>query len=80
MRTTIDRREVVTPEEGERKYGAVAFAHPTTTKPTPDSTRTNWRSIHHRENAYTFITSEDLEVIKNIISQAGDKTGINVKK
>ncbi len=82
MRTRIDRRENVNSEEGERKYGNVAFANTTPNTysiNTPEHTRTSWRSIHHWENSYTFI-SENQEVTNHTISRVADQASINIKK
>ncbi len=59
-------RTNVNPEEGERIYRDVAFSDTTTNTYSldkPKLTRAAWCSIHHRENAYTFM-SEGLEVVK----------------
>lgn len=58
-------RTNVNPEEGERIYRDVAFSDTTTNNylDKPKLTRAAWCSIHHRENAYSFM-SEYLEVVK----------------
>lgn len=58
-------RTNVNPEEGEWIYRDVAFSDTITNNSLdkPKLTRAAWCSIHHRENAYTFM-SEGLEVVK----------------
>ncbi len=48
MTTTIDRRDDVNPQEGERKYGDVEFADPVNNKypiDTPVHVRAAWSYI-----------------------------------
>jgi hypothetical protein len=75
----IEKRDDVNPEEGERKYGEVAFADPTNKKypiDTEEHVRAAWSYIHQQRNADEY-SPQDLKEIKNRIQQAGKKYGID---
>jgi len=80
--TKIDRREDVSPEEGEREYGNVEFADPTNNKypiDTPGHVRAAWNYINHKDNA-TKYESGEVETIKNRIRQAAKKHGVEINE
>jgi hypothetical protein len=80
MSTHIDRREDVTPKEGEREYGDVTFADPTNKKypiDTPEHVRAAWSYINHRDNAGKYDKTE-VETIKGRIKRAAKKHGVEI--
>lgn len=76
----IERREDVSPDEGERKYGDVKFADPTNNKypiDTPEHVRAAWNYINHRDNAAKY-DSDEVETIKNRIKRAAKQHGVEI--
>lgn len=77
----IRKREDVNPEEGERKYGNVAFADPVNKK-YPLDTEAHVRAAHnyinHPENAAKYSAAE-VKTIKERINQAAEKYGIEIR-
>lgn len=71
----IARRDDVTPQEGEHKYGDVEFADSTNKKypiDTPDHIRTAWGYIHHKDNAAKY-DADEVETIKNRIRSGSEE-------
>jgi hypothetical protein len=80
--TKIDKREDVSPDEGERKYGDVKFADETNKKypiDTPEHVRAAWNYINHKDNAAKYDGGE-VETIKNRIKQAAKKHGVEINE
>ena len=78
----IDRREDVSPKEGEHKYGDVEFADPVNNKypiDTEDHIRAAWSYIHHADNA-TKYDKDEVETIKGRIRRAAKKHGIEISE
>lgn len=78
--THIDRREDVSPKEGQRKYSDVAFADPTNKKypvDTPEHVRAAWSYIHHQDNAARY-ASDEVEAIKGRIRRAAKQHGVEL--
>ena len=76
----IDRRDDVNPNEGEEKYGDVAFADETNKKypiDTPEHVRAAWNYINHKDNAAKYDSGE-VETIKNRIKRAATKHGVEI--
>ena len=79
--TKIDKREDVSPETGERKYGDVEFADPTNNKypiDTPEHVRAAWNYINHQDNAAKY-DADEVETIKNRIRRAAKKHGVEIE-
>jgi hypothetical protein len=77
----IDRRDNVSPKEGERKYGDVEFADPTNKKYPIDSeehVRAAWNYIHHKDNAAKY-DADEVETIKGRIRRAAKKYDIEIE-
>ena len=82
MRNRIDRRDDVNPEEGERKYGDVAFADPVNNKypiDTPEHVRAAWSYINRKENAAKY-DPDDVRTIKERIKRAAKKQGVEISE
>ena len=78
--THIDRRDDVSPNEGERKYGDVEFADPVNNKypiDTADHVRAAWSYIHHKDNAAKY-DSDEVKTIKARIERAAKKHGVEL--
>jgi hypothetical protein len=81
MRTKIDRREDVNPEEGERASGDAEFADPTNKKypiDAPGHVRAAWSYIHQRDNAAKY-DPDEVEAIKGRIKRAAKKHGVEIE-
>lgn len=80
MATKIDRREDVSPKEGEHKYGDVEFADSVNKKYPIDSDehiRAAWSYINHKDNAAKY-DRDEVETIKGRIKRAAKKHGIEI--
>lgn len=80
MANRNDRREDVNPEEGERKYGEVAFADPTNNQypiDSPGHVRAARSSINQKDNAAEYDTDE-VEAITGRITRAAKKHGVEI--
>lgn len=78
--TKIDRRDDVSPKEGERKYGDVEFADPVNyTYPidTPGHIRAAWSYINHKDNAVRY-DKDEVEQIKDRIMKAAKKHDVEI--
>jgi hypothetical protein len=78
----IDRREDVSPKEGEHKYGDVEFADPTNNKypiDTEEHVRAAWSYINHKDNAAKY-DADEVKLIKNRIKRAAKKFDIEIKQ
>ena len=78
--THIDRRDDVSPDEGERKYGDVEFADPVNNKypiDTAEHVRAAWSYIHHKDNAAKY-DSDEVKTIKSRIERAAKKHGVEL--
>ncbi len=78
--THIDRRDDVSPNEGERKYGDVEFADPVNNKypiDTAEHVRAAWSYIHHKDNAAKY-DRDEVETIKSRIERAAKKHGVEL--
>jgi uncharacterized protein DUF6582 len=81
MSTKIDRREDVSPKEGERKYGDVEFADPVNKKypiDTPEHVRAAWSYINHADNAAKY-DRDEVRTIKQRIKRAAKKHGVAIE-
>ncbi|MCK8490546.1 hypothetical protein M0L20_01710 [Spirosoma sp. RP8] len=77
----IDRRDDVSPTEGEHKYGDVEFADPTNKKypiDTPEHVRAAWSYINHKDNAEKY-DADDVEQIKERIKKAAKKHDVTIE-
>jgi len=80
MATHIKKREDVSPNEGEHKYGDVTFADTTNNKypiDTPEHIRAAWSYINHENNAAKYSAS-DVKTIKSRIKAAAKKHDIEI--
>ena len=80
MTTKIERRDDVSPKEGERKYGDVEYADPTNNKypiDTEEHVRAAWSYINHEDNAAKYSPSE-VKTIKERIKRAAKKHGVEI--
>ncbi len=80
MSTKIDRRDDISPKEGERKYGDVEFADPVNNKypiDTPKHIRAAWSYINHQDNAAKY-DKDEVETIKNRIMRAAKKHDVEI--
>ncbi len=80
MSKKIDRREDVSPKEGEHKYGDVEFADPVNNKypiDTEDHIRAAWSYINHKDNAAKY-DADEVKTIKDRIKRAAKKHGIEI--
>lgn len=78
--TRIDRRQDVSPKEGERKYGEVEFAYPTNKKypiDTPGHVRAAWSYIHQQDNAAKY-DKDEVRLIRERIKRAATKLGVEI--
>jgi len=80
MSPKIERRDDVSPKEGEREYGDVEFADSTNKKypvDTPEHIRAAWSYINHKDNAAKY-DADEVKTIKNRIKQAAQKQGVDI--
>src|SRR5947207_6889507 len=80
MSTKIDRREDVSPKEGERKYGDVKYADPTNKKypiDTAEHIRAAWSYINHKDNAAKY-DADEVRQIKDRIKRAAREQGVEI--
>ena len=78
--TKIDRRDDVSPKEGEREYGDVEFADPVNKKYPIDTdahVRAAWSYINHKDNAAKY-DGDEVELIKKRIMKAAKKRDIEI--
>jgi hypothetical protein len=78
--THIDRRDDVSPHEGEREYGDVQFADPTNNKypiDTAEHVRAAWSYINHKDNAAKY-DADEVRTIKSRIKRAAKKHGVEI--
>lgn len=76
----IDRRDDVSPKEGERKYGDVQFADPVNNKypiDTEEHIRAAWSYINHKDNAAKY-DRDEVATIKRRIKRAAKKHGVEI--
>jgi hypothetical protein len=76
----IERRDDVSPKEGEREYGAVAFADPSNKKYPIDSAehvRAAWSYINHRDNAAKY-DADEVRTIKDRIRRAAKRFDVEI--
>ena len=81
MTTRIDRRDDVSPKEGEHEYGNVTFADETNKKypiDTPKHIRAAWSYINHKDNAAKY-DADEVKVIKNRIKKAAKSHDIEIE-
>jgi hypothetical protein len=79
--TRIDRRDDVSPNEGEHKYGDVEFADPVNNKypvDTPEHVRAAWSYIHHKDNASKY-DADEVRQIESRIKRAAKKHGVEIE-
>jgi hypothetical protein len=77
----IDKRDDVSPKEGERKYGDVEFADPVNNKypiDTEEHVRAAWSYINHKDNAAKY-DKDEVDTIKNRIKRAAKKFDIEIE-
>jgi len=77
----IDKRDDVSPKEGERKYGDVEYADPVNKKypiDTEEHVRAAWSYINHDDNAAKY-AADDVKTIKSRIKIAAKKHGIEIE-
>jgi hypothetical protein len=77
----IHDRDDVRPEEGENKYGDVAFADPVNKKypiDTPEHVRAAWSYIHHETNASKY-SDQEVSQLKDRIKAAAEKLGVHIQ-
>lgn len=82
MTTRIERRDDVSPKEGEHKYGDVEYADPTNKKypiDTEEHVRAAWSYINHEDNAAKYSASE-VKTIKERIKRAAKKHGVEISE
>jgi hypothetical protein len=80
MSQKIDRRDDVSPKEGEHKYGDVTFADPVNNKypiDTEDHVRAAWSYINHKDNAAKY-DADEVKTIKNRVKRAAKKFGVEI--
>jgi hypothetical protein len=78
--TQIDRREDVSPKEGQHKYGDVKFADPVNKKypiDTAEHVRAAWSYINHQDNAAKY-DRDEVKTIKERIKRAAKKQGVEI--
>lgn len=76
----IERRDDVSPKEGEHEYGDVEFADPVNKKypiDTPEHVRAAWSYIHHERNADKY-DRDDVQTIEDRIRRAAKKHGVQI--
>jgi hypothetical protein len=79
--TTISRRDDVSPKEGAREYGNVAFADPINKKypiDTEGHIRAAWSYINHKDNAAEY-DADEVKTIKNRIKRAAKSHDIDIE-
>jgi hypothetical protein len=82
MSTRIDRRDDVSPKEGERKYGDVEYADPTNNKYPIDSAehvRAAWSYINHEDNVAKY-GADEVKTIKDRIKRAAKKYEVEISE
>ena len=80
MSDKIERRDDVTPTEGEHKYGDVEFADETNKKYPIDSAehmRAAWSYINHKDNADKY-DADEVKTIKARIKRAAKKHDVEI--
>ncbi len=80
MSTRIDRRDDVSPKEGERKYGDVEFADPVNNKypiDTAEHVRAAWSYINQEANAAKY-DADEVKTIKERIKRAAKRHGVEI--
>lgn len=78
--SSIDRREDVDPEDGEREYGDVEFADPVNKKypiDTEKHVRAAWSYINKENNAAKY-DADDRKAIRSRIKKAAEMFGIEI--
>ena len=81
MSTKIDRRDDVSPKEGECKYGDVEFADPVNNKypiDTEEHVRAAWSYINREGNAAKY-DADEVRTIKDRIKRAANKFGVEIE-
>jgi hypothetical protein len=76
----IDRRDDVSPKEGQHEYGNVEFADPTNKKypiDTAEHVRAAWSYIHHKDNAAKY-DRDEVKTIEDRIKRAAKKHGVEI--
>lgn len=76
----IEKREDVSPKEGEREYGDVEFADPTNKKypiDTAEHVRAAWSYINHADNAAKYST-QSVADIKGRIKKAAPQFDVEI--
>ncbi len=77
---TIEKRQDVSPKEGEHQYGDVKFADPRNKKypiDTEEHIRAAWSYINHKDNAAKY-SKDDAETIKGRIKRAAKEHDIEI--
>jgi len=80
MSEKIDRRDDVSPREGIREYGDVAFADPVNHKypiDTAEHVRAAWSYINHKDNAAKY-DPDEVQEIKKRIKRAAQAKGVEI--
>ena len=80
MTTKIDRREDVSPKEGEHEYGDVKFADPVNNKypiDTDEHIRAAWSYINHNDNAAKY-DKDEVKTIKDRIMKAAKQHDVEI--
>ena len=80
--TKIDRRDDVSPKEGERKYGDVEFADSVNNKypiDTDEHIRAAWSYINHKDNSAKY-DHDEVQTIMSRIKRAAKKHGIEISE
>ena len=80
--TRIDRRDDVSPREGEREYGDFEFADPVNKKypvDTAEHVRAAWSYIHHKDNAAKY-DRDEVKQIEARIKRAAKKHGVEISE
>lgn len=78
----IDKRDDVSSETGEHKYGNVEFADTTNKKypiDTPEHIRAAWSFINHKDNAAKY-DADEVKIIKERIKRAASKSGVEINE
>jgi hypothetical protein len=78
--SSIDRRDDVDPEDGEREYGDVEFADPVNKKypiDTEKHVRAAWSYINKEDNAAKY-DADDRKAIRSRIQKAAEKYDIEI--
>jgi hypothetical protein len=77
---SIDRRDDVNPDRGEKQYGDVEFADPVNNKypiDSPKHIRAAWSYINHKDNAAKYDKAE-VETIKDRIMRAAKRHDVEI--